>query len=292
MPSSDLRSSNPKTKPNYIYSIISVALVLFLLGIFGMLAVHAQGLVKYMKENVQIMVELKDNTMKTVKLQYQKRLEGSRFVKPGSVKYVSKEEATEKMRDDFGENLMQYGINPLFDALIFNVNATYMEPDSLRNVAMEIKENDFVTDVYYQEDLVEAVASNLRKLAFVILGIGFIAIFITIALINNTVKLALYSNRFLIKNMQLVGASWGFIRRPYLARSISHGLFSGFIAVIALLVLMYFLQTQIPGIIEFFEWERFAILFGGIVLIGVLISLFSTWRGVNRYLKVRLDDLY
>ena len=281
-----------KTKPNYFYTVISVALVLFLLGIFGMLALHAQNLVEYLKENVEILVELRDEIEKPDRLLFQKKLEGSSFVKPGSVNFISKEEAATKMQEDFGKDLLTDGMNPLFDALTFNLNSAYMNGDSLKAITTDLEENELVANVYYQEELVETISSNLTKFAIVVLAISLLAILITITLINNTIKLALYSNRFLIKNMQLVGATWGFIRRPYLVRSINLGILSAFIAIIALVLLLYFVQMEIPELRVVENWQRFAILFGGILLLGIFISLLSTWRGVSKYLRVRLDDLY
>lgn len=287
------KQEGTKAKPNYLYSIISVALVLFLLGIFGLFMIHAQGVINHYKETVEIIVELKDDAAENEIFQFQKRLEGSSFTKLGSVKYVSKEDAAAIIREDFGEDeFMQFGLNPLYNTLNFNVNSAYMNPDSLKVISENIKTEGFVSDVFYHKPLVESMSRNINRISIFVLILSGILILIAVSLIHNTIRLALYSNRFLIKNMQLVGASWGFISRPYIMTGIRNGLISGVIAMGGVALVNFFVQREIEHLNILNHLLSFSILAIFIIALGILMSGASTYFSVNKYLKMRLDDLY
>lgn len=282
-----------QTKPNYLYSIISVALVLFLIGFFGLIILHAQSLLTLLKEKVNVMVELENGTDKKDVFTLKSKLESSPYVKKGSVVFTSKEEAVELLREDFGEDFLKMEFqNPLYDVLSFNLQADYMEQSKLAEIKKSILMNQYVNDVYYQEGLVDDIAANIRKTGFLALGISFLFLIVALTLIHNTIKLALYANRFLIKNMELVGASWGFITRPYFLKSLRNGLFSGMIAVSLLLMLLLLAQQDLPELRELEDPFLLSLLFIGLILTGILISGGSTWYIVNKYLRMRLDDLY
>ncbi len=286
------KSIQSKNRPNHLYAITSVALVLFMVGLFGLIVLHAHQLVRYFKENVVIMIELKDSASDTKVFAFQKQLESASFIKTNSVKLVDKEEAASIMRKEFGEELILFGANPFFDAINFNVKSNYMEPDSLLAISEEIRRNDFVHNVFYQEALAADISSMVRNLAIFTFFLSLLFILIAITLINSTVKLSLYGNRFLIKNMQLVGASWDFIRRPYLARSIKNGLWSGAMAIFILLLTLIFAQRTMPELMELSHPISFSLLFLLLLGLGVFISWASTYFRVHKYLKMRLDDLY
>ncbi len=283
----------PKTKPNYVYSIISVTLVLFLLGFFGLVLIQAQNLITSLKERVNVLVELKENTSKAEIDSLQYILKTSSFTKEGTLQFISKEEAAKILREDFGKDFLTLDLpNPLYDVFSFNVIAAYMQADSLDQMRQMIKNLDFVGDVYYQENLVNEIAANIKKIGYISLGIGVFFLFVAFALIHNTIRLALYANRFLIKNMELVGASWRFISRPYILRSIKHGFISGILAVAALVILLYLAQKDLSGLRNLQDIHSFAVLFSALLLLGILISAFSTYYVVKKYLKLRVDDLY
>jgi cell division transport system permease protein len=285
--------STKRTKPNYIYSIISVALVLFLLGFFGLIILHAQRLMIVFKEKVNILAELKESSPQSDIETFQLALNNYEFVKDGSVNFISKEEAVELMQEEFGEDFLKLDLpNPFFDVITFNVKAVYLEKDSLQNIREELLSYDAVNDVFYQESLTNNIGKNIRKLGFLALGISLFFILVAVTLIHNTIRLALYSNRFLIKNMELVGASWEFISRPYIMKAILQGVISSLIALAALGLIMYWVWQDIPEIRELKDIPGYIALGVFLIAIGILINTLSTYLVVNKYLKMQVDDLY
>lgn len=283
----------PTNKPNYLYAIVSVTLVLFLLGLFGLLVVQGQQFIRTMKEQVEIIVEFKPESSPLAVDSLQQYLNGAPFYKSNSAHFISKEDGTAMMREEFGEEFLKLDMaNPLYDVLTFNVRSDWMEPDSLLNMRESIRQFSYVSDVFYQESVTNAIASNLKKVSFAVLAAGLFFIFVAVALILNTIRLALYANRFIIKNMELVGASWGFISRPYLAKSLMHGILSGVLAVGALSLLLYLLIHNTGEIQDLLDFQGIAIVFGGIMLLGILLTTLSTFYVVNKYLRMRVDDLY
>jgi cell division transport system permease protein len=209
------------------------------------------------------------------------------------VRFISREEGAEMMQEEFGEEFLKLDMaNPLYDVVIFNVKSDFMESDSLQKVREEVLQFDFVSDVYYQQSVTDAIASNLKKVSFFVLGAGLFFIVVAVALILNTIRLALYSNRFLIKNMELVGASWDFISRPYLTRSLKHGLLSSFLACGVLALLLFLLFKDAPEFREMIFLPGIGVIFGGLMLLGVFICVGSTYFVVKKYLRMRVDDLY
>lgn len=282
-----------RTRPNYLYSIISVALVLFVLGFFALMVLNARQLVQGLKEKVNLIVELKEGTTEAEARQLQEQLAGSSYSKAGSVTYISKEQAAEIMREEFGEDFLKLDLpNPLYDVVTFNVKAAFMDPDSLKKVRESLMEQPAVSDVYYQESLVNEISDNIRSLSLIGLGILIFSIIVAGTLIHNTVRLALYANRFLIKNMELVGASWEFISRPYIRRGAWHGGLSGLLASVALLLLYFWMEKAVPGLQGGQDWGGFLSLALLLCVLGIAINTFSTYYVVRKYLKMRVDDLY
>ena len=282
-----------RTRPNYLYSIISVALVLFVLGFFALMVLNARQLVQGLKEKVNLIVELKEGTGEAEASQLQEQLAVSSYSKAGSVTYISKEQAAEIMREEFGEDFLKLDLpNPLYDVITFNVKAIYMDPDSLKKVRESLMEQPAVSDVYYQESLVNEISDNIRSLSLIGLGILIFSIIVAGTLIHNTVRLALYANRFLIKNMELVGASWEFISRPYIRRGAWHGGLSGLLASVALMLLYFWMEKAVPGLQGGQHWGGLLSLALLLCLLGIAINTFSTYYVVRKYLKMRVDDLY
>ncbi|MCB0643764.1 MAG: permease-like cell division protein FtsX, partial [Phaeodactylibacter sp.] len=273
--------------------ILSVALVLFLLGFFGLVILQATNLVSYFKENINLMVEVKDGALVGSLDSLEQVIAQAAYTKPGSLQFISKEEALDMLRADFGEEFLKLDLpNPLYDVIVFNVRASYMNPDNLKAIREEIRSSPIVSDVYYQESFVGALVQNIQRIGWLALGLGVFFTFVAFVLIHNTIRLALYSNRFLIKNMQLVGASWGFISRPFLLLSLRNGIYSALIAIALLLGLYYLAQQDIPELRDIQDWLGMGLLFAGLLLFGILITLSSTYYVVNKYLKMRVDDLY
>lgn len=281
-----------KRRPNYLYVIVSVAIMLFFLGFFGAILLNTQNLVNFFKEQVSIMIELEDGATDQLS-RLQSELFQSNYLKDSSVVLVTKEEGAALLEEEFGEDFFTLDMpNPLYDILTFRVKANYLNADSLTQIRSDLKRYPFVSDVFYQESLINEMAQNVESLAYFAFGISLFLIAIAILLIHNTIRLALYANRFLIKNMQLVGASWSFITRPYLKRSFWHGILSGAIAIAGLVVFYLFLQNEFYQLQEVSNWWQMAILFLALLLLGAAITTLSTYYVVNKYLQMREDDLY
>lgn len=287
------KSSFRDTRPNYLYAIVSVSLVLFLLGFCGLVVIYAQRLVTAFKERVNVLIELEESTAPEQVATIKTGIEESVFVKPGTVQLISKEDAARSMAEAFGEDYSKLDMpNPYRDMLSFNVRAAYMASDSLNRIKQAILQEAGVAEVFYQENIVDNIAGNVGRFAYAALVVCLFFILIAIVLIHNTVRLALYANRFIIKNMQLVGASWEFISRPYLQRAILHGLLSGVIAIGVLLLLVFWAQKDLPELKSLQDIYSFALLFSILIVLGILINTMSTYFVVRKYLKMRVDDLY
>jgi len=282
-----------RKRPNYFYLILSVAMVLFLLGIFGSVLLQTQSLVDFFKEQVNIMIELEDTTSDTALSKIKNQLLQAAYTKDSSIVLVTKEEGAALLKDEFGEDFLSLDMqNPLYDILTFNVKAAYLNKDSLANIRAQLRRYPFVSDVFYQESLITELAQNVENIGYVAFIVSLFFIFIAIFLIHNTIRLALYANRFLIKNMQLVGASWSFISRPYIMRSIWHGIISALVAIAALSLFYILLQQQFYQLSYISSTWKTLLLFATLLLVGVLITSLSTYYVVNKYLKMREDDLY
>jgi cell division transport system permease protein len=288
-----LKSSVKRSKPNYWYSILGVALVLFLLGCFGLIVLNGQSLVKSYKEHITIMVELEHELAGHEKTRLQQQLANAPYTKQKSITFLSKEDAAKMHEAEFGEAFSDLGFsNPFYDVINFNTKASYMHKDSLSIIKNALTQNPIVRDVFYQEGLVENIEKNVKKVSYLVLILGILFIFVAVTLIHNTIKLALYSNRFLIKNMELVGASWGFISRPFLIKSMQNGFWSVLIALLLLTGTIFFIRQNMVELESLLDPYLIMILYGSISVLGMLITTLSTYYIVNKYLRMRLDDLY
>lgn len=283
----------PKIGANYLYVVISVALVLFLLGFFGAAVVQTNDLVGHFKEQVNIIVELEDAAAANELNQFREMILGSDYLKDSSLQFISKEEGATMLNEALGEDLLRADLpNPLYNVFIFNVKADYLMEDSLSQIRKSLLHFSFVSDVYYQESLINELARNFERIGYLAFGVSIFFIIIAVVLMHNTIRLALYSNRFLIKNMELVGASWQFISRPYLLKGMFYGLISSGIAIAGLSLLLWFLTQEVDQINLIESVWKIVLLFIGLIFIGVLITTLSTYYVVNKYLKMRVDDLY
>ena len=277
----------------YIYAIISIALVLLIIGFYGLLLIFGQRTIDSIKENLEIIVELSPSATAESHETLTAYLEDQPFIKSNSIQFISKEEGLLKLEREFGEELIDFDFdNPLFDVIIFHVKTEFAQSQSLKNIKLELLENTTVQDVHYQDIIVENLETNSQKFSWIILLIGSLFLITAIALINNTVRLALNDNRFVIKNMQYVGATEGFIIRPYLNKALLHGLLSGILAVAGIFGLLTFLNQQISGLFtNVFSTEVF-LLCGVLLFVGIGISTVSTFIAVRRFLRKRMADLY
>ncbi len=287
----EVSDASKKTKTIYISTIFSITLVLLMLGVLGLILVHAKNLSNYVKENIVLNIIVDEGAKEADVLQFQKELNANPAVK--QTQYVNKELAARNLTQDLGEDFVNFlGYNPLLSTVDVYLKADYANNKSIDALKAGISKNPVVKEVIYQSSLIDMVNQNINTIGLIILGFAAILLVISIALINNTIRLAIFSQRFLIKSMQLVGATKGFIRKPYILVAMLHGLIASFIAVIILLRLLFYAQKEIPEIIILRNYAEFGIVLLSLVGIGIFITALSTAFAVNRYLRLKIYDLY
>jgi cell division transport system permease protein len=284
-------TSSRKTKTIYVSTVISIALVLLMTGLLGLILVHAKNLSNYVKENIVLNIIVNEGAKEVDITSLQKQLDANTYVL--KTQYVSKELAARNLTKDLGEDFVEFlGYNPLLSSIDVYLKADYANNASIQTFTSQLGRNPLVKEVIYQKSLIDMVNQNIRGIGLVILAFAGILLIIAVALINNTIRLAIYSQRFLIKSMQLVGATRNFIRKPFLAYGILHGLLAGLIAIILLLLTLYFAQKQVPEMIILRNWFEFSLVFLGVISIGILISGLSTYFAVSKFLRLKIHDLY
>jgi len=284
-------TSARKTKTIYVSTVISIALVLLMTGLLGLILVHAKNLSNYVKENIVLNIIVNEGAKEVDITALQKQVDANPFVL--KTQYVSKELAARNLTKDLGEDFVDFlGYNPLLSSIDVYMKADFANNESIEKFTSQLSKNPLVKEVIYQKSLIDMVNQNIKGIGLVILAFAGILLIIAVALINNTIRLAIYSQRFLIKSMQLVGATRGFIRKPFLAYGIFHGLLAGLIAIILLLLTLYFAQQQVPEMIILRNWFEFIIVFLGVLGIGILISGLSTYFAVSKFLRLKIHDLY
>lgn len=277
--------------------IFSITLSLFVIGLFGLLFLHANRLSEIVKENIEIQVFLNKDISQNQKIQVLKTLSSKDYVfkvnDDAQISFISKEEAEKQFIEDTGEDFKEFlGENPLRDAYVIKIAPEFQDKAKLKIVKKEIEELSGVFEVVYMENLVDSINKNLAKLGLILLGFAVILMIVVVILINNTIKLALFSQRFLIRSMQLVGAKASFIQKPFLLRSGFNGILSGLLASGILYGLTKYAYSKIEDLYLLQEVDKVVMLFGGLLLIGALIGLLSTYRAIRKYLRMSLDELY
>lgn len=284
-------SARRKLRSSYATTIISISLVLFLLGIIGFLFLNAQRLSHHVKENLGFTILIKDNAREAEVRRLQKILSAAPYVR--MVEYVDKEQAAQTLKEELGEDFVEFlGYNPLLSSIDVKLAAAWANTDSMARIEAEVMNYPQVKEVYYQKNLLHAVNENIRKITMVLALFSGLLLFISVALINNTIRLSVYARRFLIRTMQLVGATRGFIRKPFLLKSVLHGLAGATLAIILLSLLIYSLGKELEGVIGFSDVMLVGVLFLLVTIIGILITLVSTFFAVNKYLRLKTDQLY
>lgn len=283
--------SKTKLRSSYLTLIISVSLVLFLLGVLGFVLINARGLADYLRESLSFSVWLDEGAKEADIRMLQKDLDAKHYVK--ATQYVSKEEAAAKMKEDLGEDFINFiGDNPLPPTIDVYLYADYTIPDSVAKIEKYILEYPFVREVYYRDSLLILINENVKKISLFLLVISSFLFLISITIINNTIRLSIYSRRFLIRTMQLVGATRAFIRRPFIIQSAFYGFMSALLAMSLLMGLLYLIEKEFFLMFTFESTKLLVLLGGSIIVIGILINIVSTFFSVNRYLSVSEDKLY
>lgn len=280
-----------RLRASYFTTTISISLVLLILGIIGFLGLNAQRLSKYVKENIGVTVYIKDEAKQVDVVKLQKLLDAKPYIK--STELVTKEAAAEMLQKDLGEDFLSFlGSNPLSASINVHFYADYAQVDSIKAIKNNLIQYPQVKEVIYQEDLLVLIENNVKKISLILLIFGGLLFIISYTLISNTIRLSVYSQRFLIRTMKLVGATKSFIRHPFLIRSITLGVVSSVISISILIALLFALRSEFVELVNLNQLNILGILFIGIIIFGIIISFIATLFAVNKYLRIRENELY
>lgn len=290
---SDRKYIKRRIRGSYITSTLSLMLVMFVLGLLGIVVLHANRLSDLIKENIGFEIIMKDDVKEAEIVKLQKSLDILPSVK--STEYITKEEATHRLISDLGEDFVKWvgeDNNPLLPSIDVRFRAAWANNDSLAIIERLLLDDSHVKEVYYQKSLVHSINSNLGRISFVLFVFSALLLFIAIALINNTIRLSVYSKRFIIRSMQLVGATENFIRTPFVFRSVLHGIVGALIAEFLLTLVLLATGENIPDLLLLKDINLILQLYGVILFISITISAVSTYFAIEKYLRSKTDDLF
>ena len=272
-------------------TVIGIALVLFMLGVLGFLVLNAHALKRYFQENVRVEIFLKHDVKEVDVMQFRKELDTRPYTK--ETHYVTADEAAEQLKQDLGEDFLGVlGSNPLLASIDLRVSAEYGRPDSLKWIVEELRQDERAQEVSYNAAVVENIDANMNKLGLAVLGFSVLLLIIAVALINNTIRLAIYSKRFLIRTMHLVGATQWFIKKPFLGQSLWQGILAALLAIALLVGTLRLIMRYVPDLLAFTNAQVLAMLFGGVLVLGLIMSLASTWFAVRRYIRMNVEEMF
>ncbi len=276
---------------SYFSVVISISLVLFLLGLLGLLVLNSKRVADYFKEQISVTIFLKNDAKEVEVTQLKQSLALAEYTK--SAEYISKEQAAEEHSVTIGENFTDYlGYNPLQNSIDVHLIAAYVSPELIEEITLEINNKDFVDDVVYDKPLIAKLTENVKKISFWVLIVSSVFLFIAVLLINSSIRLSVYAKRFTIKTMQMVGATKTFIRRPFIWRSVRLGIIGSILAMIGMGVVLYYLNNSFVEL-KLIENKMILIaLFGFIFFMGIFITWISTFIATQRFLNLKTDELY
>lgn len=285
------RYQKRKLITSYFSVVISIALVLFLLGCLGLLVLNAKKVADHFREQVVVTIYLNDSAKQVEVDQLENTLAMAEYTK--STEYVSKEQAAELMKAETGEDFMDFvGYNPLQNSIDVYLKADYVTNETLDGITEELANKKFIEDITYDNDLVELMNNNVKKITFWVLLLSAIFTIIAVLLINSSIRLAVYSKRFIIKTMQMVGATKTFIRRPFVFKSVQLGVIGAIVALIGMGIVLYYLNQYFPELELMQKPVLVGSLFVSVFLLGVIITWISTFIATQRFLNLKTDQLY
>jgi len=291
MSSSFERYQKRRLISSYFSVVISISLVLFLLGLLGLLVLNTKKVADHFKEQIALTIYLKDTAKEVEINQLQKSLALAEYTK--STNFVSKEEAAKAHSEEIGEDFMDFlGYNPLQNSIDVYFNADYVSETQIAEISRDLTEKDFIDEVIYDKPLIALLNDNVKRISFWILVVSGIFTFIAVLLINSSIRLSVYSKRFTIKTMQMVGATKGFIRRPFIWKSVKLGMIGAIVALLGMAGVLYYINKSFPELELLKNQVLLAGLFGAVFLLGILISWFSTFFATQRFLNLKTDELY
>ncbi|MDV6169430.1 permease-like cell division protein FtsX [Flavobacterium sp. DG1-102-2] len=275
---------------SYFSVILCIFIVLTLLGALGLFVINTEKISSHVKENIPMTIYFKREATDSTKQAFGVMLMNSKYIKDS--KYVSKEDAAKNNPDIVGDYETLLDNNPLLDSYDVRLKGNYVQPKEIKEIEVELRSNPDVGDVSYDNTLVEIANENIKKISFWILIISGVLVVISMLLINSSLRLSIYSHRFTIKTMQMVGATKSFIRKPFIWRGIKLGLIGSLLAIAALIWLVYYLDGAFPVLNIWEDWVPTAIVLSGVLAFGIIISTISTFFATQRFLNLRTDDLY
>jgi cell division transport system permease protein len=281
----------------FLNAVLSITVALLVIGVFGALVIYARELENVVRRNVNIQVFLKNTINEAQRLQIQKNLSAQYFLPPGNpegtIRFISKEDAAKQVAKDIGEDFLKFiGENPLHDAFMVSVDAKFQDPKSMEKIKIDVGQISGVFDVYYVPNVIARINANIAVIGVVLMGIAGLLLIVVVILINNTIRLALFSQRFLIRSMQLVGATSWFIQGPFLARAAFQGLAAGIFAGGILAGILSLATKKLVELQSIQNTPRLSMLLGSLLVLGIFVAVLSTYRAVSKYLKLSLDELY
>ncbi|CAI8271454.1 MAG: Cell division protein FtsX [Cryomorphaceae bacterium] len=271
--------------------VISLSLVLFVIGLLGLVLINAQRLSNYLKENIGFTIMLKEGVNEIEIMNFQKILDAADFAKNST--FVSKEQATKDLQNDLGEDFVSFlGYSPLLASIDVKLNANYANSDSLVFIKAELSDYPVVHTVFYQENLINKLNSNVNRLSFFLFSFCLLLFIIAFALINNTIRLSVYSKRFLIRTMRLVGAKNSFIQRPFLVKGVYQGIYSSIFAIFMLIGSIQLIQSETASMLNITDLKIIGLIFSLIFIFGFFLSWVSTFFAVRKFIKQNESELY
>lgn len=286
------RQHRRKVRTSYFTTTVSISLVLLMLGFLGLLLLNAKKVADHVKEHIGLSLVVAENAKENDVIKLQKTIDRQDFAK--DTRYISKEDAAKSLTETLGEDFVTFlGYNPLEASIEVHVKADWANNDSLQMIkTWVLSQSKVIKEVQYQETLVQAINNNISQISLIIIGFSAVLLLISLALINNTIRLYVYAKRFIIRTMQLVGATEAFIRRPFVRRGIWQGFISAIIAILAILATLYVAQGKIPELIDLRSPETTLILFGIVIVLGIVMSWTASYFSVRKYLRSNIDNLY
>lgn len=285
------QTESRKGKSAYFVPTISISLVLIVVGMLVFILLNARAVSDHVKRNIGFAVIVKDNTNEAEIKRVQKILDTQPYVYTS--KYITKEQAAKSFKKEMGEDFERIlGANPLLPSIEIKLNPAYANNDSLAMIEKGLARFDIIHEVYYQKSMIESINENIRRITIIFLIVGAVLVLISFTLIRNMIHLAVYSQRLLIKTMQLVGATPFFICKPFVYGSMWRGFFGALIANLVLLGAIFFVQENVGNVINIMRQDVILLMVGFVILSGVVLSFFSAWFSVRRYLRRDLNDLY
>ena len=291
MKSANDRHIKRRLQTSSLSTMLSISLVLLMIGSMGLIYLNTTKLTNYIKENIGISLVLNDNIKKVDRLQLQKNLQTSEWVK--STQYISKQQAAELLKNDLGEDFISFlGFNPLSSSIEVFLNGQFASQENFNSLQNELKNNELIDEIIIQEDLIDSINTNVSKLSLILISFCILLLIVSIALINNTIRLTVYSKRFIIRTMKLIGATDSFVRKPFIKTGILQGIFSGLIGVLLLVMILLSIEKEMPELLILQDITSLVLIFVGTFLFGVIISFVVTRFAVNKYLNMNEKNLY